>query len=799
MLLALAAGAPARPAGAADAGLEPRVLPDRASLAQPAAGAPPRRIVVKFRQGSGVEAQSGQLRAAAGFDAAAVEHTMSAMGVSPRSMQRLHSRPPAELDAERWLGEAASGRALADLNLYFTIPVPPGADAAAVMARLAELPIVEFAEPEPLPVPPPVDLAPPTPDLTAQQGYRAAPPGGIGVFPASVAGGDGLNMRIVDIEYSWVLNHEDLELPASVNIDSSPAWDPFPGDQGNHGTAVLGEIAGRTNAYGVVGIAPRTEVRIAPAATYAFGYSVARAISLATAALRAGDVILLEQQASVCGTSAYGPVEWSQAVYDAIATATALGIVVVQAAGNGAVNLDGAGCGGRFTRSVRDSRAIIVGAGNPATGARLSFSTWGSRVDAQGWGSGVATTGYGDAFNPGDVRQRYTRSFSGTSSASPIVAGAVLALQGALKAQGLRVATPLEMRSALAETGTPQSGSEHIGPLPNLPAALPWLVDRIAPSARWRTWESFAGALGTHGPACVSTSAAQTDCWTPSAAGGLGWWRYTGSGLPAMQGLRGRPATSPSCVAAGGTLQCFVATTGGTLARITRDATTWSAWTDLGGTIRNRPACVSTDGTRIDCLALGTDGKLRWRATANATAGTWRTLAPSLTFSAEPTCFVQSGGIDCLAVDVAGRARHLRRTPAGVWQAPVNLLGSVQQAPACLTAGGSDFTCFFLGGDRTMREIGYRAGAWGAWITHPGTIASPPDCVRAGATELRCFAAGAGNTLLERRKPGASWRPWSSLGGTIKALRPACVARGATRIDCFAAGIDNRLAHLAWY
>ena len=127
----------------------------------------------------------------------------------------------------------------------------------------------------------------------------------------------------------------------------------------------------------------------------------------------------------------------------------------------------------------------------------MYFSSYGSRLDLQGWGSGVATSGYGYAFDPGDVRQRYTASFSGTSSASPIVAGSVLALQGALKGRGLRVATPEEIREALVATGTLQLGSEHIGPLPRLSEALTFLVNRISPAARWRTWEPFNGAMGT--------------------------------------------------------------------------------------------------------------------------------------------------------------------------------------------------------------------------------------------------------------------------------------------------------------
>ncbi len=51
----------------------------------------------------------------------------------------------------------------------------------------------------------------------------------------------------------------------------------------------------------------------------------------------------------------------------------------------------------------------------------------------------------------------YTNSFDGTSSASPIVAASVAAIQGMLKAQGLPVLSPLVMRQLLTTTGSPQT------------------------------------------------------------------------------------------------------------------------------------------------------------------------------------------------------------------------------------------------------------------------------------------------------------------------------------------------------
>jgi hypothetical protein len=364
------------------------------------------------------------------------------------------------------------------MNLYFRLDVPAGGDTAALCDDLNALAFVELAEPEARPMPAPFDLPPLTPDLSGSQYYREPAPAGIGALdPVVVPGGDGTGTTVVDVEYSWRLDHEDLELPPTAVISAGTPIDPF--NNPDHGTAVLGEIGSLGNAYGMTGAAPGATLLFARR-TVEFGYSVDLAISEATSALEPGDVILLEQQTCVCGRACTpqcvgcGPVEWQQVNYDAISLATSLGVTVVEAAGNGSVQLM-PGMLGPFDRNVRDSGAILVGAGDPFH-KRLFFSSHGSRVDLQAWGTRVATTGYGDLFNPGDPRQRYTSGFNGTSSASPMVAAAAAAVQGALVSGGGDPLDPLPLRTLLSLTGTPQNAcdppAEKIGPFPDIPAAL---------------------------------------------------------------------------------------------------------------------------------------------------------------------------------------------------------------------------------------------------------------------------------------------------------------------------------------
>ena len=82
-----------------------------------------------------------------------------------------------------------------------------------------------------------------------------------------------------------------------------------------------------------------------------------------------------------------------------------------------------------------DSGAIMVGAINDSVPhTRASFSNFGNRIDCCSWGNwSVTTTGYGAASGVSMGPQSYTNSFSGTSSASPIVVGAILLMQSYCK------------------------------------------------------------------------------------------------------------------------------------------------------------------------------------------------------------------------------------------------------------------------------------------------------------------------------------------------------------------------------
>lgn len=428
------------------------------------------------------------------------------------SVAREHRVPVAQLDAWRARGEQRLGRPLPDLGRHLIATLPTGLDPAIALEQVRELTWVEYATPMPLPVRPPAASAPTVlnaPDFFPFQLYPNAAPQGFGVTAAwSVAGATGVDVRLCDVEYSWNATHSDLP---GVQLVGPQPNDPF--NDTNHGTAVLGIVGAQANAFGTIGIAPTTELYFAAANTGGGAgiYSPGAAITQAMTVLRPGDILLIEQQifgpdpnlGTGCGagdplSSLPGvvPIEWHQPWYDAIQLAVANGIVVVEAAGNGQTNLDDPALqtGHAPFALQNDSGAIMVGAGHgpnstDVVGSRPCFSNFGATVDLQAWGGQVVTTGYGGLFSTGGSDHFYTSSFSGTSSASALVAGLCATVQGAARATTGAPLEPSQVLAVLATGAIPQTSgafpaSQNVGPRPDLGAALlPDLDNNAIPDA----------------------------------------------------------------------------------------------------------------------------------------------------------------------------------------------------------------------------------------------------------------------------------------------------------------------------
>ncbi|KAA0760442.1 S8 family peptidase [Bacillus sp. TE8-1] len=315
------------------------------------------------------------------------------------------------------------------------------------------------------------------PRLT-RQGYLEPAPLGINApYAWSINGGDGKGTTFVDMEYGWLLSHEDL-----VNQKIELMSGKNKSEHHDHGTSVLGIVSAEDNNIGGIGIAPKAKVKVVSQIRDNGNYNTADAILSAVNNMQAGDILLLEAQATYdgYGDKNYFPVEVKPDIFDAIRMGTNKGIIIIEAGANGGNDLDqfrdrnGKQVLNRNSPDFKDSGAIMVGAASARVPHKRSyFSNYGSRVDVYGWGNAVDTT---DAKPSEFITNLYTSSFAGTSSASPIIAGAAASIQGIAKNNLGGVYTPRQLRDILSDssTGTKSNDptSDKIGVLPDLKAIL---------------------------------------------------------------------------------------------------------------------------------------------------------------------------------------------------------------------------------------------------------------------------------------------------------------------------------------
>ena len=260
---------------------------------------------------------------------------------------------------------------------------------------------------------------------------------------------------IIDEGYQY--DHPDLAANAGTNpgetagngvdddgngyVDDVYGWDfdgnnnsVYDGSQDDHGTHVAGTIGGRGgNGIGVAGVV--WDVKLLSAKFLGRrGGTTANAVKAVDyfTDLKTRHGINL-----VATNNSWGGGGYSQALYDAINRAGNEGILFVAAAGNEGVNIE---TSPSFPAGYTNTNLISVAAIDQ-TGARASWSNYGAvGVDLGAPGVNIYSTLPGGTYG----------SYSGTSMATPHVAGAV-----ALYAAANPAAVPTTIRTALLNAAVP--------------------------------------------------------------------------------------------------------------------------------------------------------------------------------------------------------------------------------------------------------------------------------------------------------------------------------------------------------
>ena len=190
-------------------------------------GAPPQlRVHVKLRAGS----------------------ARLALATTERRPEFSHLPPGTHDDRARWIELAVPAPDGADRALA-ALRADPGVEVAFVVP-ITTLAAVQTGQTEPIGEPDSCPIA--TPSFESYQGYLGPAPHGIDAPAAWRRGLRGHGVWFADIEGGWNPQHEDLPGDRITHVGGGVFRDP---SWRAHGTAVLGEVVGRDNGRGVVGIA----------------------------------------------------------------------------------------------------------------------------------------------------------------------------------------------------------------------------------------------------------------------------------------------------------------------------------------------------------------------------------------------------------------------------------------------------------------------------------------------------------------------------------------------------------------
>jgi len=343
------------------------------------------------------------------------------------------------------------------------------AAATTLMRQIASNPNVEYVEIDAILYP---TLTPNDTSYSQQWGYTDADAGIRANQAWDVATGSGVVVAVID---TGITTHSDLSanivagydfISNTTTANDGGGRDSNPADPGDwttgqcgpasnsswHGTHVAGTVAAVTNnAKGVAGTAFNAKVMpiralgtcggstsdIADAITWSSGGTVTGVTTLSAA-----------NAAKVINMSLGGGGTCSTTSQNAINGAVGRGTTVVVAAGNSnadVANFNPASCNN-----------VIAVASVTSASARSSFSNYGAKIDVSAPGSTIYSTMNSGTTSPG--AESYT-NYSGTSMASPHVAGTVALMQSRRIALGLALLTPAAVETTLKNTAYALAGA----------------------------------------------------------------------------------------------------------------------------------------------------------------------------------------------------------------------------------------------------------------------------------------------------------------------------------------------------
>jgi predicted alpha-1,6-mannanase (GH76 family) len=301
-------------------------------------------------------------------------------------------------------------------------------------------------------------------------------------------------------------------------------------------------------------------------------------------------------------------------------------------------------------------------------------------------------------------------------------------------------------------------------------------ADSLAKGATsWSGFTSLGGAT-PYSPAAVAASNGDTRVFVVGVNGNLyddalpagssAWSGWSSLGSPGGTHLIGTPAVVQD---SSGVIRAFIRAENGNLYTDSLSGSTWSGFSDLGGTWPSDVAALVGSSGYVHVFAVGTTGNLyhdqlppggSWSgwgdlggevtgvpAVAQDSAGTMRAYAREV-----------SGGALLEYYANSGSTSYATDTHSGAWP---------YDEAAVATSGTRAVSLFGVGstGNAYWQYLTTKP-SWSSWNDLTGGFTGVPAAVNLGSGDIDLFADAAGSLEVDQLS-GSTWSGWSALGGNL--------------------------------
>ena len=231
----------------------------------------------------------------------------------------------------------------------------------------------------------------------------------------------------------------------------------------------------------------------------------------------------------------------------------------------------------------------------------------------------------------------------------------------------------------------------------------------------------------------------------------------------------------------------------------------WSGWGPLGGELAGPPvATINTDG-RLELFGVDTSGALvhSWQVVPGAAWSGFVALGTGAQAGRFSVVANLDGRLELFAAGTDGVLRHRWQLSAGSgwtdWYA-LGSLGGVQGVASRRQPDGRVLVAAVDGGGRVrVASQAYPGGGWGGWVTVGAGVSGTPALGASADGRLELFAATSDGTLVHTWQVG----PGDAFAAGLAALGPGFDASGISvgtdadgRLEVFGSSASGAVVHV---